>query len=335
MTTGLSPISASQNATLLPPSQGKLSRTWTICFDKQMVDFEIDKLILPRINSHQLLPLDKIQLPIYKKDLYVGWDATKIIKSPITQLIYSTEFSACIAVLVRGFKSSNLSCPSHLGLAHVMGSPQIIEPMILEIERETSNGPIEIFICGGYRNDKNSFDSYMKLMELIQNLSRTKPHIRVLDDQFSIMDIPQFYLITKNGMAYTGCPGLGFAGFDVNHNPYVVLGVQFRSFKGSRQDVAKFMREENSEVVDCLHLTNKEDSPASGSHDVKCSGTENPQVIDHLHLSDKGESPNCSTSRLSLLVPIGAGLLISGITIYALVNLHRFFSVSAASKYRP
>lgn len=254
----LLPISSQVIST--PPSESKIKRTWTICFDKQMIVFEIDKLVRHNINSDKLLSLDKISLPS-RSDLYVGWNATKVIRTPNLPLLYSSEFSVCIAVLVRGFKQSNPSNPSHLGFAHVMGSPEIVEPMILEIDQETDQGPIEIFVCGGYRSDNLSKSNYKKLMERIKKLSQNKPNIQVLDDQFGIIDIPGFYLIDKKQLAHKGSPGLTFAGFDANHNPYAVLGVEFSSFTGSRKDVVKFMREENSDIVDCLHLQHEEEPP--------------------------------------------------------------------------
>lgn len=267
--TTLTALTPSPQVTRILPSQGKLNRTWTICFDKQMIDFEIDKLVRHTINPDKICSLDKISLPS-KNDLYVGWSAVKIIRTPNPSLLYSSEFSVCIAVLVRGFKQSNPSNPSHLGFAHVMGSPEIIDPMILEIDQETDHGPIEIFICGGYLSDNISESNYKNLMERIKKLSQNKPHIQVLDDQFGIMDIPGFYLVSKEQMAYKGCPGLAFAGFDANHNPYAVLGVEFKSFNGSRKDVVKFMREENSEIVDCLLLQHKEEllpaKPPASNH---------------------------------------------------------------------
>lgn len=286
----------------LSTQHGKINSTWTIAFDKQMSDFEIDQLVRPKINPDKIVSLDKISLPS-KNDLYVGWSAFKIVTTPNPPLLYSSDFSVCIAVLVRGFKQSNSSNPSHLGLAHVMGSPEIIEPMILEIDQETDHGPIEIFICGGYRSDNLSENNYKNLMERIKTLSQNKPNIQVLDDQFGIMDIPGFYLVDKKQTAYTGSPGLDFAGFDANHNPYAVLGVTFRYFTGSRKDVVKFMREENSEIVDCLFLQHKEEPEPLPQH--------------------KEELLPAKPSASNHFLQLYALLSLSAITLYAAAKIYK------------
>lgn len=140
-------------------------------------------------------------------------------------------------------------------------------------------------------------------MERIKTLSQNKPNIQVLDDQFGIMDIPGFYLVDKKQTAYTGSPGLDFAGFDANHNPYAVLGVTFRYFTGSRKDVVKFMREENSEIVDCLFLQHKEEPEPLPQH--------------------KEELLPAKPSASNHFLQLYALLSLSAITLYAAAKIYK------------
>lgn len=220
----------------IPTSAGmsKLKNHWTFAFENETLKYKIHELFRKNIF---VVPIEEITLPSskLKEDFkYVEWNGGLVISAQNRIKPYSSGFSTCIALLARGYlKGKNQ--PKLLGLAHIM-SLECVENctnILREIQKEISDGRIEVFIAGGYAISKDLYDSmYGQIMKFAEE---KKCDIDVSDDQFRVADIREIDLVTVENRGHHGTKSLSFAGFDKENNPFGVLGVHFRTFDEAKE----------------------------------------------------------------------------------------------------
>jgi hypothetical protein len=118
--------------------------------------------------------------------------------------------------------------------------------MLWAMSEETQHGPLEIFICGGYRPDT----MYHKLIGMIEEFNQeNSEEAEILDDRFGLMELSELHLIDKRDQAFPGSRAISYAGFDQNGNPYAVMSVKFPDFTGSVEDIQNYIWKEDDAFI--------------------------------------------------------------------------------------
>lgn len=200
-----------------------ITQHWLTAFTQEALDFGVrERMIFLNKKLENVIDLKEIKIPNDKTYTYVGWDEGRISDVEKELLLYSTEFTSCIAVLARAFKK-NSDKASHIALHHVFLKPKNFSETLSMLERVIKAGTIEFFISSGLKSTENNKE---EIYIIINEFSKKYINIefKIIEDIFGICDLGEPNKVIE-GIPYPETCGLDYAGFDELQRPFQVIGV--------------------------------------------------------------------------------------------------------------